>query len=115
MSYTLALMTHVSSLRLILCFNTKTPSASSIISSMPELVEPFISLVEHAWRIVERRVTSTLEGVSDYYVLSMIIGLVKSLYIPTSSATWAKDVGEKVVRVSRVVHDALHRSPTAPM
>ncbi|EXU99401.1 Zn(2)-Cys(6) zinc finger domain protein [Metarhizium robertsii] len=90
-------------------------SSSSIISSMPELVEPFISLVEHAWRIVERRVTSTLEGVSDYYVLSMIIGLVKSLYIPTSSATWAKDVGEKVVRVSRVVHDALHRCPTTPI
>ncbi|EFY88777.1 C6 transcription factor [Metarhizium acridum CQMa 102] len=81
-------------------FNTQAPvneDALNIISSIPELVGPFTSPVEHAWRIVEKRVTLTLEGVSDYYVLSMIIGLVKSLYIPTSSATWAKDVSEKVI------------------
>ncbi|KAG8412738.1 hypothetical protein J3458_013179 [Metarhizium acridum] len=98
-----------------MCFNTKILSALNIISSIPELVGPFTSPVEHAWRIVEKRVTLTLEGVSDYYVFSMIIGLVKSLYIPTSSATWAKDVSEKVVRVSRVVYNALHRSSTTPI
>jgi hypothetical protein len=80
---------------------------------MPELAEPFIALVEYASRIVERRVTSTLEGVSDYYVLSMIIGLVKSQYMAASSDTWATEVGEKVVHVSRVVHDGLLASLSA--
>lgn len=74
---------------------------------MPELAQPLLLLVEHAWRLVEKRVTSTLEGLSEYYVLSMVIGLVNSQYSPSSSATWAKEVGESVVQVGRVLHAAI--------
>ncbi|KND91084.1 putative transcriptional regulatory protein, partial [Tolypocladium ophioglossoides CBS 100239] len=82
-----------------------------MISTIPELAEIFLSMVERALLILEKRVTAKLEGLNEYYVLCMVVGLVKSKLWPQSSAASGKEAVERVVRVSMVIQSstAIHR------
>ncbi|EED13822.1 conserved hypothetical protein [Talaromyces stipitatus ATCC 10500] len=63
-------------------------------------VSPFlIATAEKGLYILEKRVNVTLQGLNEYYILSMILGLVKSRLWPESRVTSDQEAADRVIRV----------------
>lgn len=62
-----------------------------------------LTSVEQALQILEGKVILTFHGLNEYYVLSMMIGLLKSKLFPESRATYDKEAGNRVVQLCKTL------------
>ncbi|KAI1034708.1 hypothetical protein LB504_004533 [Fusarium proliferatum] len=69
------------------------------ITMFPQVSVLLIENVEKVLDILERRISLTLNGLNEYYILSMTIGLIKSKLCPESSAKSDKEAGERVIKL----------------
>lgn len=63
-------------------------------------------MTERAMEIIGKRVTTQFQGLNEYYVVSMAIGLVKSKLWPESEFTSAEAAAERAIRVSTLVRSS---------
>lgn len=58
-----------------------------------------VATVEKALQVLEKRIIVTLKGLNEYYILSMIIGLLKSRLWPESHLISDQEAADRVVSV----------------
>jgi hypothetical protein len=71
----------------------------STITTFPEISTFIIANVEKVLHILEKRISLTFNGLNEYYILSMTVGLVKSKLWPESSAKSDKEAAERVIKL----------------
>ncbi|KAK9858367.1 hypothetical protein MYU51_019431 [Penicillium brevicompactum] len=76
---------------------------STSITTFPQISAFMLTSVEQALQILERKVILTFHGLNEYYVLSMMIGLLKSKLFPESRATYDKEAGNRVVQLCKTL------------
>ncbi|KAJ5108443.1 hypothetical protein N7456_005118 [Penicillium angulare] len=72
---------------------------SPTMPMFPEVSAFLVANVEQALRIMGEKLTLTFHGLSEYYILSMMIGLVKSKLSPASCASYDQEAAERVTRI----------------
>ncbi|KAL4785994.1 hypothetical protein BJX76DRAFT_366459 [Aspergillus varians] len=80
-------------------FGPHASTQSATMTIFPEVSKFLLTTVEHVLQGLEKRVLMTLHGLNEYYLHSMIIGLVKSKLWPESSATSDKEAADRVIRL----------------
>lgn len=65
----------------------------------PQVSTFLVATVEQALRMLEKRLNLTFDGLNEYYLLSMIVGLVKSKLWPESCATSDKEAADRVIQI----------------
>lgn len=58
-----------------------------------------VATVENALQVLEKRIIVVLEGLNEYYILSMIIGLLKSQLWPDSCLISDQEAADRVVGI----------------
>jgi hypothetical protein len=76
------------------------------MSTIPELAEIFLSMTERALEMIGKRVITQFQGLNEYYVVCMSIGLVKSRLWPESQFTSAEEAAERHIRASTLVRSS---------
>lgn len=82
---------------------SKALNGSATMTIFPEVSTFLVATVEHVLQILEKRLNLTFHGLSEYYLLSMIIGLVKSKLWPESAATSDKEAADRVIRICTIL------------
>ncbi|KAF5638463.1 fungal transcriptional regulatory n-terminal [Fusarium tjaetaba] len=75
----------------------------STITIFPQLSAFLIEHVEKVLDILEKRISLTLNGLNEYYILSMTVGLLKGRLWPESAAESDKQAGERVIKLCRLM------------
>ncbi|KAF5540642.1 Zn(2)-C6 fungal-type DNA-binding domain-containing protein [Fusarium phyllophilum] len=75
----------------------------STIIIVPEISTFLITSVEKVLDILEKRISLTFNGLNEYYILSMAIGLLKDKLRPESAAKSDKEAGERVIKLCRLM------------
>ncbi|KAI3196141.1 transcriptional regulator family: Fungal Specific TF [Penicillium roqueforti] len=84
-------------------FGPHALNGSATMTIFPEVSTFLVATVEHVLQILEKRLNLTFHGLSEYYLLSMIIGLVKSKLWPESAATSDKEAADRVIRICTIL------------
>lgn len=58
-----------------------------------------VTSVEKVLHVLEKRINVTLNGLNEYYILSMIIGLLKSRLWPESRSISDQEAADRVISV----------------
>ncbi|KAF5984395.1 hypothetical protein FCOIX_2653 [Fusarium coicis] len=69
----------------------------------PQISAFLIENVEKVLEILEKRISLTLNGLNEYYILSMALGLLKGRLWPESAAESDKEAGERVIKLCRLM------------
>lgn len=69
----------------------------------PQVSTFLVATVEQVLQILENRVNVTFHGLNEYYILSMIIGLVKSKLWPESCVASDKEAADRVIRICTIL------------
>jgi glutamate synthase domain-containing protein 1 len=75
----------------------------STITIFPQISAFLIENVEKVLEILEKRISLTLNGLNEYYILSMTLGLLKGRLWPESAAESDKEAGERVIKLCRLM------------
>ncbi|KAF5602222.1 Zn(2)-C6 fungal-type DNA-binding domain-containing protein [Fusarium pseudocircinatum] len=75
----------------------------SAITIFPQISAFLIEHVEKVLDILEKRISLTLNGLNEYYILSMTVGLLKGRLWPESAARSDKEAGERVIKLCRLM------------
>ncbi|KAF5580396.1 fungal transcriptional regulatory n-terminal [Fusarium pseudoanthophilum] len=75
----------------------------STITIFPQVSAFLIEHVEKVLDILEKRISLTLNGLNEYYILSMTVGLLKGRLWPDSAADSDKQAGERVIKLCRLM------------
>jgi hypothetical protein len=70
---------------------------------LPQISTFLVTTVEQVLPILEKRLDLTFHGLNEYYLLSMVIGLVKSKLWPESCATSDKEAADRVIRICTIL------------
>lgn len=65
----------------------------------PEVSTFLVATVEQALQMLEKRLSVTFHGLNEYYLLSMILGLVKSKLWLDSCAISDKEAADRVIQI----------------
>ncbi|KAJ5771357.1 transcriptional regulator family: Fungal Specific TF [Penicillium nucicola] len=84
-------------------FGPHASNQSATMAIFPQVSTVLVAAVEQALQIVEKRVNLTFYGLNEYYILSMIVGLVKCKLWPESSATSDQEAADRVIQVSKML------------
>ncbi|KAF4341809.1 hypothetical protein FBEOM_4266 [Fusarium beomiforme] len=76
---------------------------STTITVFPEISTLLVATVEKVLQILEKRISLTFNGLNEYYILSMTIGLVKSRLWPESSTRSDKEAAERVIKICTIM------------
>ncbi|EXK32799.1 hypothetical protein FOXG_05790 [Fusarium oxysporum f. sp. lycopersici 4287] len=71
----------------------------STITIFPEISTFLIANVEKVLEILEKRISLTFNGLNEYYIVSMTVGLLKFKLWPESSAKSDKEAAERVIKL----------------
>ncbi|RKL25260.1 hypothetical protein BFJ70_g12306 [Fusarium oxysporum] len=71
----------------------------STITIFPEISTFLIANVEKVLEILEKRISLTFNGLNEYYIVSMTVGLLKFKLWPESSAKSGKEAAERVIKL----------------
>jgi hypothetical protein len=82
---------------------SKASDQSTTLAIFSPVSTFLMATVEQALQILEERVKLTCHGLDEYYILSMIIGLVKCKLWPESCVTSDKEAADRVVRICTVL------------
>ncbi|RBA19055.1 hypothetical protein FPRO05_09984 [Fusarium proliferatum] len=69
----------------------------------PQVSAFLIENIEKVLNILEKRISLTFNGLNEYYILSMTIGLVKSKLWPESSAKSDQEAAERVIKLCTIL------------
>lgn len=75
----------------------------STITIFPQISAFLIEYVERVLKILESRISLTLNGLNEFYILSMTVGLLKGRLWPESAAKSDKEAGERVIKLCRLM------------
>lgn len=64
-------------------------------------------VVERALQLLHGRVATMLEGLNEFYVLAMVIGLIKSKVCPQQTATAEQDAAQQVIHLCEKVRSSI--------
>ncbi|KAF5686889.1 hypothetical protein FDENT_5616 [Fusarium denticulatum] len=78
-------------------------SDQSTITIFPQISAFLIGNVEKVLGILENRISLTLNGLNEYYILGMTVGLLKGRLWPESAAESDKEAGERVIKLCRLM------------
>ncbi|KAF5611657.1 Zn(2)-C6 fungal-type DNA-binding domain protein [Fusarium subglutinans] len=76
----------------------------STITIFPQISAFLIENVEKVLDILEKRISLTFNGLNEYYIMSMTIGLIKGKLWPESAAKSDKEAGERVIKLCELIH-----------
>ncbi|KAJ5410051.1 transcriptional regulator family: Fungal Specific TF [Penicillium crustosum] len=65
----------------------------------PQVSTFLVATVEQAQQMLEKRLSLTFHGLNEYYLLSMILGLIKSKLWPESRAMSDKEAADRVIQI----------------
>ncbi|KIW19545.1 hypothetical protein PV08_00117 [Exophiala spinifera] len=86
--------------------NSSGMSHMSTLTS-PEIAQAHLVVVERALQLLHGRVSTTLEGLNEFYVLAMVIGLIKSKICPQLTTTAEHVAAQQVIQLSEEVRSAI--------
>ncbi|CCT64804.1 uncharacterized protein FFB20_10888 [Fusarium fujikuroi] len=69
----------------------------------PQVSAFLIENIEKVLNILEKRISLTFNGLNEYYILSMTVGLVKSKLGPESSAKSDQEAAERVIKLCTIL------------
>ncbi|CZR36160.1 uncharacterized protein FPRO_03580 [Fusarium proliferatum ET1] len=69
----------------------------------PQVSAFLIENIEKVLNILEKRISLTFNGLNEYYILSMTVGLVKSKLWPESSAKSDQEAAERVIKLCTIL------------
>ncbi|KGO77896.1 Transcription factor, fungi [Penicillium italicum] len=84
-------------------FGPHALNQSATMTIFPEVSTFLLATVEQVLPILEKRVIATFHGLNEFYILSMVIGLVKSKLWPESCATSDKEAANRVIRICTIL------------
>ncbi|KAF5249749.1 hypothetical protein FANTH_5057 [Fusarium anthophilum] len=76
----------------------------STMTIFPQISAFLIENVEKVLDILEKRISLTFNGLNEYYIISMTIGLIKGKLWPESAAKSDKEAGERVIKLCELMH-----------
>ncbi|KAI5460163.1 hypothetical protein BGZ63DRAFT_465563 [Mariannaea sp. PMI_226] len=88
-------------------FGPHSSEHSATMTIFPEISTFLIATAEQVLQMLETRISETLKGLNEYYILSMTIGLVKSKLWPESSAKSDKEAADRVTRICTILQTLL--------
>ncbi|KAK6369269.1 hypothetical protein LTS17_009609 [Exophiala oligosperma] len=92
---------------LYLSWNTSSGGSPSPALTSPEIALAHLMVVERALQLLHGPVATTLEGLNEYYVLAMVIGLIKSKICPQLTTSAEQDAAQQVIHLCEKVKSAL--------
>ncbi|KAF5538145.1 hypothetical protein FNAPI_11233 [Fusarium napiforme] len=75
----------------------------STITIFPQISAFLIEHVEKVLDILEKRISLTLNGLNEYCILSMTVGLLKGRLWPVLATESDKEAGERVIKLCRLM------------
>lgn len=69
------------------------------MNASPCLAEALISMAERVVPMIESRISVLAKGLNEYYVLIMVLGLVKSRLWPERSSSFGTEAVERITKV----------------
>lgn len=78
---------------------SKDLNQSATMAIFPQVSTFLVATVEQAQQMLEKRLSLTFHGLNEYYLLSMILGLIKSKLWPESRAMSDKEAADRVIQI----------------
>ena len=74
-------------------------SQLTTIAIYPLVSKCLVATVEKVLQVLEKRINVALNGLNEYYILSMIIGLLKSRLWPESRSISDQEAADRVISI----------------
>lgn len=84
-------------------FSLPAIASTAVLHANPGIAESFIVMAERVLSMIESRISILAKGLNEYYVLTMVLALVKSNLWADRSASFALEAVERITKAMEIL------------